>query len=347
MLVVIGCNIIKLICILVALMKPNQTLITLGDAIVSFLERPDFTTRGMCTLTLDDVKSAYWPDDAEPRQWRYNRYSRWQGVGQRRWEACCVSSLLVLGALGTLLWVAINTTTTNPDLATWYDLGFGTVTKASLVQWPPSHIGRTADLLRNVLLANLPQLLLSCLYLTWNRVLTCMAFVNEWRSFFSNRQALRVTKPQGMQRRTRFLTLPWSYIIPMLLASTAVHFLMSQAFFLVAIDVFDFDAVLSPGDSIISVGFSVFAFIILLGLITILVLVGVGMGYLRYTGGMPLVGVSSPGISAACHPGPGEDGTEVAEKGVRWGVICTEAGVGHLGFTSGWVGEPVPGRLYA
>jgi hypothetical protein len=85
MLIVILCNTVKLICILLTLMKRDETLITMGDAIASFLCRPDPMTRGMGTATMADFKSAYWPSSPQPRKWSYVRYFRWQAVGPWRW----------------------------------------------------------------------------------------------------------------------------------------------------------------------------------------------------------------------------------------------------------------------
>jgi len=85
MLVVIFCNATKLICIATMMSKRETTLLTLGDAIASFLERPDPTTKGMCTLTMKDIKSGYWPDNPKPRRWEYTRHFRWEAVGLWRW----------------------------------------------------------------------------------------------------------------------------------------------------------------------------------------------------------------------------------------------------------------------
>jgi hypothetical protein len=85
MCIVILCNLTKLICILLTLLRKEVTLLTLGDAIASFLEYPDPTTRGMCTVSMKDIKSGYWPDDPQPRQWFPRWYFRWHAVGLSRW----------------------------------------------------------------------------------------------------------------------------------------------------------------------------------------------------------------------------------------------------------------------
>ena len=86
MLVVILCNIAKLVCILLTLMKTDATLITMGDAIASFLTRPDPLTQDMGSLTMQDI-AGDWPSQPQPRSWVYKRYFRWQSVGVWRWVA--------------------------------------------------------------------------------------------------------------------------------------------------------------------------------------------------------------------------------------------------------------------
>lgn len=47
--VVIICNLIKVICMsIIALSQDTEPLVTLDDAIASFLDRPDLTTQGNC-----------------------------------------------------------------------------------------------------------------------------------------------------------------------------------------------------------------------------------------------------------------------------------------------------------
>jgi hypothetical protein len=247
--------------------------------------------------------------------------------------------------LGILLYEATVVTTTNPDIYTWWRLGFGTVTQASLIRWSDPQLGDTG-LIRNVLLANLPQLLISGLYLAYNQVYTCMAFADEYAGYFHKRQPLRVMTPHGAQQSSYFLTLPYRYIIPIMVISATTHFLLSQGFFLVAVDVFDLDGVIDVDQTIMSVGFSISALIFLLAVVGLVVLVGLLMGFRRCPAGMPLAGSASAAISAACHVAEGEDGLETAGREVQWGVVSTRNGIGHLAFSSGIVSEPIPRRLY-
>lgn len=236
-------------------------------------------------------------------------------------------------------------TTTNPDINTWWSLGFGAVRQASLIRWSTPQVGN-AGLLRNVLLANVPQLLISTMYVAYNQAYTCMAFAEEYSGYFRKRQPLRVTRPRGGQRSTHFLTLPYRYIVPIMAISATSHFLLSQGFFLVAVDVFDINGVLDQNQTILTVGFSISALVLLVSLTGLAVVASLLMGFRRYPAGMPLAGPTSAAISAACHVADGEDGAATAERDVQWGVVGTSNSVGHLAFSSGIVSEPVPGRLY-
>jgi len=256
---------------------------------------------------------------------------------QRGLTACAI--------LGTILYLATFVTTTNPDIYTWWNLGFGTVTRAGLVRWPTPELGVTG-LIRNVLLANTPQLAISTLYLVYDQVYTCMAFADEYARYFRRRQPLRVTRPRGAQRTTHFLTLPYRYILPIMVVSATAHFLLSQGFFLVAVDVFNLDGDIDLEQTIMTVGFSISALILLVTIVGLVVVTGLGMGLRRYPPGIPLAGPNSAAISAACHVAEGEDGEETAMREIQWGVVDTRNGIGKLAFSSGIVGEPVPGRLY-
>ncbi len=88
--VVVVFNIGKAISMLwVAFRITNHPLITIGDAISSFLENSDPTTRGICMATKDDIKtqSELWKPGifAVPLEYRPNR-QRWFSTASRaRW----------------------------------------------------------------------------------------------------------------------------------------------------------------------------------------------------------------------------------------------------------------------
>ena len=91
MIVVIICNMIKTVCMAIISWKQDpEPLVTLGDAIASFLDRPDVTTDGHC------IAGRTWFKDS--RYWGFSHLSRWdpkilrwfRAASRRRWIVCKV-----------------------------------------------------------------------------------------------------------------------------------------------------------------------------------------------------------------------------------------------------------------
>ena len=223
-------------------------------------------------------------------------------------------------------------------------MGFGALTTDSL-------IGNTgsSSLLSNTLLANLPQILLSCLYLSYNSLYTCMLSADEWSRFAHQRKCLRVTSPSGpsgLQRSTYYLQLPYIYSIPLLSFSGLLHWLVSQSIFLARVKVNKFDGSEDPDQDISTCGFSCIAIIFTIILGSIMVLAGVLNGFRRFKPGMPLAGSCSSAISAACHALP-ED-VDAAVLPAMWGDVSSAWGeVEHCTFLSRSVWLPAVIRLNA
>jgi hypothetical protein len=213
------------------------------------------------------------------------------------------------------------------------------------------------SLVLKVVLANLPQLVFSLLYFSYNALLTAMLMGYEWVSYAHKRKGLRVShQPKGAQRCTYFLQLPYRFSIPLLLLSALLHWLVSQSLFLMSIDFYD--SLGRPGDNdpyndkffgYQTVGFSPPAIIAVLvcgGLMTISIVV---LGHIPYRRGMPVAGSSSMAISAACHftaeDGANEGSTASSEQ-LQWGVVArADNGPGHCAFSPRLVEAPVKGRV--
>lgn len=173
---------------------------------------------------------------------------------------------------------------------------------------------------------------------------TCMSFSSEWNNLAHRRRPLRVTSPRSSQRSTYFLSLPYRYLIPISLVSIATHWILSESFFLVAIDVFDEHGNVDPSQSILTCGFSCIALVFLVGIGWLVLIAGVAMGLRRYNGGIPLAGSCSAALSAACHPTPDEQ--DVALGPVKWGVVNISQGLGHCALSGRYVSPPVTLRWY-
>jgi len=91
MIVVICCNLVKACSmIMTAIRSREPTLVTLGDAVDSFLGTPDLTTIGICFADRRFIKREWrrgWR--VGPRQWKQKGVQRWwSSVSQTRWITC-------------------------------------------------------------------------------------------------------------------------------------------------------------------------------------------------------------------------------------------------------------------
>lgn len=219
-------------------------------------------------------------------------------------------------------------------------MGVGAVSTNSLLG------SESFAILSLILLGNVPQVMLSFCYVMYNGLYTCMLQGQEWSDYGHQRKTLRVTLPVGKQRSTYYLTLPYTYAVPLLILSGLLHWLVSQSIFLVHITMYAADGTEHVNGSIMTLGYSCIAifFVIIVG--STLLVAGVAMGFRRYEAGMPLASSCSAAISAACHP-PVDD-VDAAVLPLMWGVVEEDMdGVGHCSFTSREVVPPVKGRLYA
>ena len=87
MLVVIVCNLTKMICMLLTLRYQNsQPLVTLGDAVTSFLDNPDPVTKKQCLATKDKFLAGDWAPGAA--RWHTQRRRWFAGASLKRWLTC-------------------------------------------------------------------------------------------------------------------------------------------------------------------------------------------------------------------------------------------------------------------
>jgi hypothetical protein len=226
-----------------------------------------------------------------------------------------------------------------------FRLGFGAVDTKALITGP----GFPTNLVSLVLIANLPQLILSFLYFAYNGMFTAMLLGYEWTSYASKRKGLRVSRvPSGLQRSTYFLQLPYRFGLPLVILSGTLHWLVSQSIFLVSVDVYSLNGVFYYFSN--TCGYSPIAMLAVVLLAIFMVATVLGFGYVPYKSGMPLAGSCSLAISAACHPDEDSksETTNMSEEALQWGVVGTNAdGIGHCAFSSKEVGPLVEGRVYA
>jgi hypothetical protein len=350
--------------LIVAFRLKDSPLITVGDALESFLQRPDATTKGLCLLTREDVtksrrvessfKGPYWPlrEDATMinGQTASLRSHRWSNAASgRRWS---LTIGLIIAALATvlgLLILAIKTIKETSNTSVW-SLGFGAVSAKALIDgWSIKHIkSASRQVLASILIANLPQTILSFLYLNLNGLLTNMWLASEWSDFARERKTLRVSSPKGSQRSNHLLQLPYKIGLPLMIICALLHWLVSQSIFLAVVSEYGPLGDLITPVAIATCGFSPIAMVIVLIAGTAIIAATIALGYRRYNPGIPLVGGCSGAISAACHR-PDWD-TNAYVSAVKWGAVSdvdAQTGVGHCCFSSGDVRLIQEGMMYA
>ncbi|EHY56089.1 hypothetical protein HRR83_006539 [Exophiala dermatitidis] len=357
---VIVANLVKvLVMTFVAFWLRDDPFITIGDAVESFLNRPDRTTEGLCLLTKDDVRRLSrmhkgWNDESISREAKVARLRpvRWaKSASRTRWALTIVGILVPLFVgVGVPLGFAI--VNVRKSGFTIQDVGFGKVSAVGVIKgWYIGWSGNPAhDVSLMVLIANLPQTIFSFLYLNLNGLLTSMWLASEWSGFATERKPLRVSKPKGAQRSTHFLQLPYKIALPMMIVAGFLHWMISQALFLVVVRQYNATGTLYSPIAVVSCGFSPIAMIVVMVAGAAIIIATIVLGCARhYNPMMPLAGSCSAAISAACHQPDWDDNAAV--KAVQWGVvpdtIVGPHAVGHCSFTSGIVSPIQDGQKYA
>jgi hypothetical protein len=266
----------------------------------------------------------------------------------------CRFSAAWISVLGLLIYGVVKVTKRfdrKADIEGW---GVGTVQTETLLDVTMGE--GTYPMIRSVLLANTPQILLSSLYVILNALMTSFSVTREWNGFGTHRKSLRISsRPAGQQRETYFLQLPYRQSLPLIALSAVLHWLISQSLFVVALETFsvsdtygdmwDLPSNLYLGQ--VTCGWSPLGCIMTLLVGAVLLIFVFGCGWPRLPcRTMPLVGSCSAAIAAACHLNPAEH--RPWEQKLMWG--CTLSGDdvkgGHCSFSSQEVEPLVEGLFY-
>ena len=322
-------NLLFVLALAVALARPFSAnpLVTIGDAIASFLQEPDQATEGACLVTKADIVSSRW-GCGQGRYW-FSQSNRWvQTPSNMRWVAWFVTWLLPTGMAGSMLGMAV---IDGPK-----DL-FGSLSKATSTYPLPSNVPR----LGYAIVMAMPHLLLAALYFSTNALMSIFYLSHEFSQFAvpGMHPYLRISsgQPMGSQSCALYLTLPRALSWLLFILFVAMGFMLSQSFNLVALDDTAF------------IGLNPLPLAILLGLLAVTAAV-VGGFSVRRTDvapagddgrrpGNPLVlkgGSCSAVISARCHRSA-QEGPDMTSLPLTWGVVHdggVESKVGHAAFSS-------------
>ncbi|RAL12545.1 uncharacterized protein BO97DRAFT_451934 [Aspergillus homomorphus CBS 101889] len=363
--VLVICILLKVVCMtfLVNIDRHNRFL-TIGDAISSYLQRPDSWTVNWCMLSKSTVKTSTacpWGDSCDPEvrggPLPLPPHPGKPSTKVKLWSKACkawvvLSIFPLLGgyiAITQILPEKAQAAAGNLDYSdvritqVWNIKGFGSVQSGALLtNLATTYVGME-------LLANTPQFLISLLYMPFNDCLTRMLHAVDYSTYAVARRPLRVSFPEGQQRSTFYLAIPYRYSLPLLLTFTLIHFFISEGLFYVQILPYDLagqplEAAVLMTCAVSTIPLEIAMFLTIIILLVIWVL----SGRRHKCRAMPFAIGCSVAISAACHPPPGDAGA--AFKPVMWGAVKDgedPAVASHCCFTSLEVTEPLEDHLYA
>ncbi|UPL01746.1 hypothetical protein LCI18_012680 [Fusarium solani-melongenae] len=335
---VIACNFVKLIGLaLTWLYLEKRPLLTLGDAVDSFLTNPDPATDKRHLMSKVSGKKLSW--EPGPRAWLPQK-RRWAtAVSWRRYGVTVFLCIVTIIAAAILLSMGLNTLG-HPSMTALWNRGFGQVNVDALINFSVYNINGATKM---VVISNLPQLILSLLYTAINGMWTTMLVGAEWNSYGMKHKGLRTTYPVGKQRKTYWLSLPLRYGVPLIFGSATLHWLISQSIFFVKVVLWRNDKLLVDRypDETTTCGYSPIAIIFSIILGSLILLATVGGSMRTMTPVIPSGATCSAVISSACHAPEDDEGA--AAEFVRWGVV---PGTDHCSMTSFAVEDPVTGRWY-
>ncbi|GME28584.1 uncharacterized protein LTHEOB_759 [Neofusicoccum parvum] len=337
LMVVIAFNFVKVVVISMTLFTvKDKPLITIGDAVASFIRERDTTTEGMCLLTKEDViqrtrtqtKDSRGPFSLfkkrpasrgsfqllSPKPFKPSNPRGFHAASRARWLTTSILTLTALLALLGLLTYALVTLQRDASLGNLpsiWSLGLHTTSPHTLItHWSLPLTGRTATT-PAILISNTPQALLTLLTLHLNALLTALSAAREHAAHASRPRTLRVAgaPPTAAQRSTYFLQLPYRLGAPAAVLAVLAHWCLSQALFVAKVD--GADARGRPrrdwAFSIMTCGYSPLALVLAAGVVAVGWAVVVALGARRVrAGGMPVAGCCSVVVAAACQ---GPEGT--------------------------------------
>ena len=179
-------------------------------------------------------------------------------------------------------------------------------------------------------MVNSPQLAVSALYFTYNSLLTSMSAAAEFSSFSSKPRGLRVSLPSGYQRSTYWLQLPYKYGLPLLAIMAVLHWIISQAFFMLQVNVYNMENTPFAGKprgtftSTVNIcGYSRDGVLIYFIIHGALVAGLITLCCRKFKANVPILAGCSLAISAACHLGTEEDVATTPFMPLMYGVIQT------------------------
>ncbi|CAG8107401.1 unnamed protein product [Penicillium olsonii] len=355
-------------------------ILTVGDAVASFARNPDLTTKDMCWFSKRDVCHQAWgPSQAtqssseglgsnsliESVEYRklMPRKRLINIPGRKRLGVVLFLCLATIGSGAAIFQISIKGSTMGDNQPLTVDL---------LHQWGKEGLGVThynhvtsslpSRMLDSVVVANIPQLIITMSYYGYNNVMTVMLAAAEYDSYGVFYKPLRVTWPKknSQQKSTYWLSIPYQYAAPILILYVVLHWLVSQSFFYTLTIPYTAQAEAVWRDSESSLRFSPLPIFCSLLVGSLMICLLILLALKRLKSNMPLAGSCSAVISAACHPPKYENSDSIDLGLVKWGETRASSGEvvdgfrqeigdvkGHCTFTGLDTIQPTLTKLYA
>ncbi|KAJ5385297.1 hypothetical protein N7517_003208 [Penicillium concentricum] len=358
----------------------SPPLLTVGDAVASFMENPDSTTEGICWLSNSDVHRGAWkvpqrtedPAEEPLKGIRQRAPMVYKGLSRRKYwiQASSLTRWITTLAL-CLGFIAAGVYLFEQSISSFGEENPWLTSRLLHIIWTQGlagNRGTTAIIdvpvkfstLSAVVVANIPQLVVTVSYFFYNSVLTNMLATAEYSSYGASSKPLRVTWPvkDSMQQSTYWLSMPYRYGAPLLVFYMILHWLISQSIFYARIMAYDWIGRPIYKYSISSLGYNSLAIFISMLVGGLMVCLLLGLSFRKFKSEMPLAGACSAAISAACHVPKDEDLDHAARGSVMWGETMTspswagdlggiEDDKGHCSFTSLETVRPSLSKMYA
>ncbi|CAN9439696.1 unnamed protein product [Alternaria alternata] len=356
----------------------HSKLHTLGDAIASFLERPEDSTRNLCALDKGPLEKK-WRNRTLgiAIEWTRRTHRRAHAISRTKRLVSILIFLIAICGIAILLSKAVSADKARGTLQSVFrPTSFASDQNLAIVGFESLQDATLSGL---VVLVNIPQLIFSVFYVFYNSLLSLFLQTSEWISFSLVRKPLRVSTPTGAQRSSFWLQVPFRYSVPLLLFSIAIHFLISQAIFLSRISFLDFLG--RPSERFGALGYGnmygahagqllaaayfspAILAVLVLSIAAFLAMLVIACK--KLPGDMVMAASSSVVIAAACHrhyggarmvseqDSKGYNKEEITTGGLKWGdagnVLQDQSRelYGHLRFSTKDVTKPSQGARYA
>ncbi|CAG8250100.1 unnamed protein product [Penicillium salamii] len=358
----------------------SAPILTVGDAVASFVTRPDRSTRDTCWISKHDVHHPPWgqsrvaqnsseglESNSLIRPVEYKKLMPRKRLinvpGRKGLVAIFFLCLATVGAGAALFQMSIYTSTGGDNkpltvdmLHQWGEEGLGAIDKNLVDSSLP------ARMLDSVVVANIPQLIITMSYYGYNNVMTTILAAEEYDSYGVSYKPLRVTWPEkdSQQKSTYWLSIPYHYAVPILILYVVLHWLISQSIFYVLRTPYTAQGEALGSYTVNSLAFSPLPIFCALLVGSFMILILILLSLKRFKSNVPLAGSCSAVISAACHPPKYEDPDSIALGLVKWGETTASSGEevggfrqeiddgkGHCSFTGLDTVQPSLTKLYA